>query len=193
MPCNSNLKKWKLKQSDTCDVCNQPQTIKHLLLDCTYSRPLWHIINSLFNINISFKQILGLDKSFRYNNLTSIVSFLIYKEWLVLSLKNEKRQNRLCIDFFKNELLLRNNICNCLKQCYIRTQIKTWIIDWRKWRHRKCYIITLTKSCVTIFNCLICLFPFQTVNYLPPCLSFIHFPNWLGWSPVFINGITPIT
>ena len=40
LPCNSNLKKWKIRSVDVCDVCNQIQTIEHLLYGCCYVKPL---------------------------------------------------------------------------------------------------------------------------------------------------------
>ena len=36
LPCNKNLKQWKVKISDNCDVCGQIQTIEHLLWSCRY-------------------------------------------------------------------------------------------------------------------------------------------------------------
>ena len=46
LPCNSNLKKWKIRSVDVCDVCNQIQTIEHLLYGCCYVKPLWQRINA---------------------------------------------------------------------------------------------------------------------------------------------------
>ena len=40
----------------------------------------------------------------------TLMSFLIYKEWLVLSLQGKKRQKRVCFDYFKSELALRAQI-----------------------------------------------------------------------------------
>ena len=34
LPCNKNLKQWKVRISDHCDVCGQIQTIEHLPLTC---------------------------------------------------------------------------------------------------------------------------------------------------------------
>ena len=35
LACNSNLKKWKIKESYVRDICNSKQTIEHLLFE-------WH-------------------------------------------------------------------------------------------------------------------------------------------------------
>ena len=36
LPCDKNLKQWKVNISDHCDVCGQIQTIEHLLWGCSY-------------------------------------------------------------------------------------------------------------------------------------------------------------
>ena len=30
LPCNMNLKRWRVKESEQCDVCNMPKKIEHL-------------------------------------------------------------------------------------------------------------------------------------------------------------------
>ena len=70
-----------------------PQTIEHLLFSCNYVRPLWRVVQSVFDIIISFESILGVDNTCDYDNIVTLVSFLIYKQWLVLSLENKSRRN----------------------------------------------------------------------------------------------------
>ena len=41
LPCNKNLKQWKIRTSDCCDVCGEIQTIEHLLWNCRYVGSLW--------------------------------------------------------------------------------------------------------------------------------------------------------
>ena len=86
LACNVNLKQWKIKEIDECDVCGLPQTIEHLLFTCRYVAPIWRIVDYLFDINVSFETILGVDDFCEYDNIGILVCFLIYKEWLVLSL-----------------------------------------------------------------------------------------------------------
>ena len=107
LSCNKNLKKWKIKDSDVCDVCDQIQTIEHLLLVCNYVKPLWIIVNNTFDIHVQFYQILGLDKSFNYDAIVTLVCFVMYKEWLLLSLDDKERTNTITLAYFKNELNLR--------------------------------------------------------------------------------------
>ena len=110
LPCNKNLKRWRIKDSEQCDVCNSPQTIQHLLFNCHYVKPLWRVVESLCNIQVSFEVILGVHDSSDYDNLITVVSFLIYKEWLVLSFENDSRSKTIVLQYFKNELSTRLKI-----------------------------------------------------------------------------------
>ena len=110
LPCNKNVKRWRIKESEQCDVCNMPQTIEHLLFKCYYVKPLWRVEESLCNIRVSFEVILGVHDSNDYDNLMTVVSFLIYKEWLILSLDNKSRSRNMVLQHFKEELLTRLKI-----------------------------------------------------------------------------------
>jgi len=122
LACNKNLKKWKIKDSDMCDVCDQIQSIEHLLFECNYVKPLWTIINNIFSVNVQFAQILGLDNSFKFNAIVTLVCFLIYKEWLLQSLDGKARTNVIAVMYFKHELNLRHQIytiCKNVSQKYL--------------------------------------------------------------------------
>ena len=82
--------RWKIRHDDKCDVCGQTQSIEHLLYSCRYVKPLWLVVNTVYGISVNFKQILGLDEMFSLTTITTIISFFIYKEWLLLSLKDKK-------------------------------------------------------------------------------------------------------
>ena len=119
LACNKNLKNWKIRLNDHCDVCNQIQTIEHLLYNCHYVKPLWQIVNIVFGINISFHQILGLDKHFKYDSITTIICFIIYKEWLLLSLDGKHRHPEIALEYFKHEIAIRLEIykkCNSINE-----------------------------------------------------------------------------
>ena len=94
LPCNLNLTRWKIKQSNLCDVCDEPQTIEHLLYECMYVKPLWCIVNSTFGIAVNFKNILGMNESFEHNAIVTVICFFLYKEWLLMSLDNKKDTQR---------------------------------------------------------------------------------------------------
>ena len=43
LPCSKNLMNWKIRPDGVCDVCDETQTIVHLLYDCYYVKPLWKV------------------------------------------------------------------------------------------------------------------------------------------------------
>ena len=45
LPCNVNLKTWRIKDDNSCDLCNLPQTLEHLLYKCAYVQPSAHMCN----------------------------------------------------------------------------------------------------------------------------------------------------
>ena len=50
LPCNTNLKRWKLRTTDNCDVCQESQSIEHLLWKCDYVKPLWSIVEKVCDL-----------------------------------------------------------------------------------------------------------------------------------------------
>jgi len=117
LACNRNLKRWRIKESCVCDICDQSQTIEHLLFGCIYVKPLWKKLNTIYGINITFKQILGLDCTCKHNGILTLLSFLIYKEWLLASLQNTRRCSTLQFEYYKNEISLRiciYKLCKCI-------------------------------------------------------------------------------
>ena len=116
LPCNKNLQKWRIKLSDKCDVCDMSQSIQHLLVDCQYVKPLWCKVDNLFNIRVTFPIILGVESS-KYNNVLTVISFLIYKEWLLASLAQKSRPRSTNLIFFKEELSFRIAIYLKCKKC----------------------------------------------------------------------------
>ena len=76
LPCNKNLKQWKVKISDHCDVCFQIQTIEHLLWSCRYVQSLWKIVENVLEVNLDFNMILGIRDNCEHPYVLTLVSFL---------------------------------------------------------------------------------------------------------------------
>ena len=110
LPCNLNLMRWKIRDSHKCNICGESQTIEHLLHNCVYVWPLCQIVELVFEVDINFKRILGLDEEFEHDDIITIVSFLIYKDWLLPSLQNKDRNSVIALSYFKAELTLRQQI-----------------------------------------------------------------------------------
>ena len=107
LPCNLNLYRWRIRDSDQCDVCGETQNIEHLLYNCMYVKPIWKEFQSLFNVKISFATILGIDRNCEYDLIVTLVAYLIYKEWLLQSLENLQRKRNITYHFYIEELDLR--------------------------------------------------------------------------------------
>ena len=112
LPCYLNLCRWKIRSNSNCDVCGQSQTQEHLLWDCCYVKPLWKIVEKVCGINLDYRFILGILLCNRRSmeNLLTLVSFLIYKEWLILSFESKKRRQVIGLEFYKQELFIRLKI-----------------------------------------------------------------------------------
>ena len=114
--------RWKISDSHACDICGETQSIEHLLYSCVYVRPLWQIVEHAFEVDIYFKCILGLDEHCEHDDIITIVSFLIYKDWLLPSLQNKNRNSTIALSYFKAELTLRQQIyekCRSIKAAHI--------------------------------------------------------------------------
>ena len=87
-----------------------------------YVRPLWRIIERKSGVSISVEQIVGVDPSFEYDEIATILSFLIYKEWLLSSLESKHRSANLDRMYYKSELQSRIDIyklCRCIDQNHV--------------------------------------------------------------------------
>ena len=69
LTCNSNPKKWKIKESYVCNICNSKQTIPHLLFECHRAVNLWNLFEDAYQITVHFSNIVcGLsDYDFIFN------------------------------------------------------------------------------------------------------------------------------
>ena len=114
LPCNSNLKRWNIINCDKCDVCDDTQTIEHLIFDCIYVKPIWQLVKDVFTIPVSFGNIVCPTKNMCSKNriIITLISFLIYKEWLKASLDKRNREKKCDLDYFTHELQKRATIYN---------------------------------------------------------------------------------
>ena len=73
-------------------------------------KPLWKIVGDVCGFEISFDRILGTEDCNLYDHVLTLISFLIYKEWLLLSLEGNNRHRRINLQFYKNDIELRRTI-----------------------------------------------------------------------------------
>ena len=84
-----------------------------------------HVAQSVFDITISFKSILGVDNNSDCDNIITLVSFLIYKQWLILSLENKSRSNVTTLEYFKDELSTCLRIYDLCKKFSVKEILNT--------------------------------------------------------------------
>ena len=65
---------------------------------------------SVFDIVISFESVFGVDNTSDYDNIITLVCFLRYKEWFMLSLENKSRRNIITIWYFRDETFVFNKL-----------------------------------------------------------------------------------
>ena len=68
------------------------------------------IVENVLDTKLNFDIILGINNSCKEPCVLTLVSFLVYKEWLMLSLENKFRNNRIVSEYYKHELVLRLKI-----------------------------------------------------------------------------------
>ena len=87
----------------------------------TYVKPLWEVVEKICDSELTFDKILGIEECYSQDRILTLISFLIYKEWLLLSLDNKKRHSNIKFDIYKNELDLRLKF---MRQVIVMTPMK---------------------------------------------------------------------
>lgn len=111
LSCNANLVKWKKKDIGLCNICGELETIEHLLFNCTFAKRIWIDFNTMVDFIVELTHIIfGVENNDILSFVISLISYLIYKDWLVHSMSNLPRNTNPSLDIFKSDLLYRNRI-----------------------------------------------------------------------------------
>ena len=87
-------------------------------------------MEDVLEVNLDFNMILGIRDNCEHPYVLTLVSFLIYKEWLVVSLENKFRGDEIVLEVFKQELILHQKIYeNCEIYSYIELYVMERLID----------------------------------------------------------------
>jgi hypothetical protein len=115
----SNLKKWKIKDSDKCSDCNNIDTIEHFIYECPNVIQLWTSIQIWwksifqFTIEISCLEIIfGLPNENNDNDI-HIYNFVILYAKNYIYVNKKKSKNLNLYEFLlqlKQELKLKKNM-----------------------------------------------------------------------------------
>ena len=130
--CNDRLYKWKIKNNNKCDYCEEVDSIEHHLYYCTISNQFWKQLKSwtISNLNLGIELtvcevLFGIPSN--NNPDLKIINFLILiGKWY---LNNSKTQNKpiFFFDFIslikeKTEILRNVNIIN-------NEEVDLWVAD----------------------------------------------------------------
>ena len=116
LPCNKNLKKWGKQETDLCSICGITEDIPHLIFNCTHAANIWKNIQRTFSQNLNLSKILLGVGEIVFDTVTSIIAYLIYKEWLVSNHNcNVRKWGNSCV-YFKIDLKTRSKIYLYMRQ-----------------------------------------------------------------------------
>ncbi len=111
--CEKRLHTWKKSDNTCCIYCGENHTVKHMLFECDNVRQFWRYISNKLGIIVTYKTIIiGCQFSRDYNIIIMVLSFLLYKKWLI---DRDKKTNLDIINFMKSQTKQR---------CYIYSQTK---------------------------------------------------------------------
>lgn len=107
LACNKNLNIWRISPTDQCDVCGEIQDIPHLLFICSHSKYYWGILENIFKTTVSIQDVIFGRNDDIFNLCTTIMSFTLYKEWLVFKNDNVTRTHLSSVIFLLGDLQVR--------------------------------------------------------------------------------------
>ena len=58
LPCNVNLKMWRIKDSDECPTCGDAHNIVHMLYDCVGAQRIWSLVHAATGYQITPQTII---------------------------------------------------------------------------------------------------------------------------------------
>jgi len=115
LPCNLNLFKWKRSDTKLCSLCQEEESVSHLIFACYYAKNIWNIVQQALNMSITHDMVIfGTDLSLSINTVLSLITYLIYKDWLVCSLEKKSRKQYPCYKTLLGEICFKKSIyCGC--------------------------------------------------------------------------------
>lgn len=107
LTCGNYLSKWKEEYTPECKVCGQIEDPIHLFYNCIHVNWVWKKLNRLLDTQLIVKDVvLGTNRK-DIDYVISVISFLIYKEWIICNDKGTSRKDSDLKLFLKAELCFR--------------------------------------------------------------------------------------
>ena len=82
-----------------------------MLFKCRFATNIWNDFNNIMDLNVNLESvILGTGLCNVYNHVISLITYMIYKEWLKESYENIMRPKNSCIKMFLSDLEYKANV-----------------------------------------------------------------------------------
>ena len=108
LPCNSNLVKWRKRDSGVCSICNVEETIEHLLFSCDFAKRIWNDFMQKSTLSIQYEDVvLGVSHSVKINWLISLISYSIFVMWTRENIHNVCRNRNSNLETIKHYMSYR--------------------------------------------------------------------------------------
>lgn len=123
LPCGNLVNKWDRSVSDTCTICNVKEDVYHMLYDCVLAKRIWNYINIKLNVNIDINVFIYGSDNNEVNYITSLISFLIFKFWILCNKNIWQRHIRNILPFILSELKQEVLVLDILKKDTLKTSV----------------------------------------------------------------------
>ena len=124
LACKLNLYTWKLANDSKCEICGEVQDIIHLLYQCENSKNVWNYVEARLHIKITQSSIIyGVRNENIKTYVISLISYLIYKEWIISNNNKISRTTATLRAFILPELYERQKLYKYMKETEINTEI----------------------------------------------------------------------
>ena len=104
------MSKWQEGTDPLCEICDENDTIIHLLYECNIAKRLWDVIGTNLNQRITATLVILGNKEEGITLITSIIAFNICKYWYKCFNDNNRRSFIALKHFVMNELECRLNV-----------------------------------------------------------------------------------
>ena len=123
LPCGYILSKWNADIKEQCEVCNDKETMKHMLFSCARIHHIWEKVSNVLNVNIQWKHLVCgfimrniTDKVNYYNIIFSVVMYAVFKNNSNSKYENKPYVNMNIEKSVKHNLVYYKNVLLCLKK-----------------------------------------------------------------------------
>ena len=117
LPCGYILSKWNYNVKERCDVCNEIETVQHMLYDCNRIKDIWINVSNIMKIEVKWKHLICgfitedvTDKVIFYNTIFTVIMYAIFKCNNTCKYENKSYNNENIRSVVKRNLCFHKNV-----------------------------------------------------------------------------------